>query len=67
MKLLKELWEKIKWRWKLREMDMQWYMMGGSCFGLHPPSFYYTHTPEEAKRIVDGELAELRKMIDELK
>lgn len=36
---------------KLREMDDIWELMGGSCWGLFPPSFYYTHTEEEIERI----------------
>ena len=65
MKLLKELWKKIKWRWKLKEMDDMWYLMGGGGFGGHPPSFCYKHTPEEVKRIHEEELAELRRLIKE--
>lgn len=66
MKFLTELWGKIKWRWKLKRMDDRWYMLGGNCFGLHPPSFYYKHSPEEARRIVNEEIECLRKMMDEL-
>lgn len=47
-------------------MDELWYMMGGNCFGLFPPSFYATHTPEEAERIEKEEIAKLREMINEL-
>lgn len=36
---------------KLWEMDRLWELMGGSCWGLFPPSFYYTHTEEEIERI----------------
>ena len=46
-------------------MDDMWYLMGGGCFGGHPPSFYYKHTPEEVKRIHEEELAELRRLIKE--
>lgn len=66
VKLLKELIHKIRFRLKLREMDEQWYLMGGNCFGLFPPSFYYTHTEEEIKRITAEEIAKLREIIDQL-
>lgn len=66
VKLLKELIHKIRFRLKLREMDEQWYLTGGNCFGLFPPSFYYTHTEEEIKRITAEEIAKLREIIDQL-
>lgn len=46
----------IELRVRLKRMDDWWYLMGGSCFGLFPPSFYYTHTEEEIKRVTDEEL-----------
>lgn len=49
---------------KLKRMDDWWYLMGGSCFGLLPPSFYYTHTEEEIKRTADEELDKLRAIRD---
>lgn len=42
-----------------------WYLMGGSCFGLFPPSFYYTHTEEEIKQITEETLGNLYDMIAE--
>lgn len=50
---------------KLKQMDDFWYFMGGNCFGLFPPSFYYTHTEEEIKRITDETMAELQALFDE--
>lgn len=49
--LLKKIIQKIKFRIKLMNMDMEWRIMGGGCFGF-PPSFYYTHTEEEIERII---------------
>ncbi|MGN0325310.1 MAG: hypothetical protein ACI4DW_03290 [Lachnospiraceae bacterium] len=66
VKLLKELIRKIRFRLKLREMDEQWYLTGGNCFGLFPPSFYYTHTEEEIKRITAEEIAKLREIIEQM-
>ncbi len=40
-------------------MDLEWKLMGGLCFGLFPPSFYYTHTDEEIKLIIE----ELREFL----
>jgi hypothetical protein len=62
---VKSLFKKIRFRMKLREMDDMWRLTGGGCFGDYPPSFYYTHTPEEAKRIKQEEIARLKAMLDE--
>ena len=62
----KRIIEKVKFRIKLKRMDDWWYYIGGSCFGLFPPSFYYTHTEEEVRRITDETLERLRSMIKEL-
>lgn len=64
---MRRLFEKILFRIKLWDMDRQWRMMGGNCFALFPPSFYYTHTPEEVERITREEIAEIRKILDEYK
>ena len=48
-------------------MDDLWYIMGGSCFGVFPPSFYYTHTEEEIKRITAEKMEKIQKMITEIK
>ena len=64
--LLKYLVCKIKFRHKLKKMDDWWYFMGGNCFGLFPPSFYYTHSEEEIKRIRDETLAKAYSMINQL-
>lgn len=63
---LKKKIQEIHFRAKLREMDDLWYSMGGNCFGLFPPSFYHTHTPEEIERITAETMEQLRAMIDEL-
>ena len=63
---LKILFYKIKTYRKLKKMDDWWYFMGGSCFGLFPPSFYCTHSEEEIKRIRDETLAEAYSMINQL-
>lgn len=62
---LKELKRKVLFKIKLREMDYRWELMGGSCWGLFPPSFYYTHTEEEIKQITTETIEKLQKMIDE--
>ncbi len=64
---MRRLFEKILFRIKLWDMDRQWRMMGGNCFALFPPSFYYTHTPEEVERITREEIAKIRKILDEYK
>lgn len=65
MDILKAVIGRIKFRIKLKRMDDMYYLMGGSCFGLFPPSFYYTHTPEEVERITNQVLEEIENLIDE--
>jgi len=64
---MRRLFKNILFHIKLWDMDRQWRMMGGNCFALFPPSFYYTHTPEEVERITREEIAEIRKILDEYK
>jgi hypothetical protein len=61
-----ELIHKILFRVKLVIMDDQWYYMGGNCFGLFPPSFYYTHTPEEIECITTEKMEKIQMAINEL-
>lgn len=63
---IKEWSDKIIFRIKLWEMDDWWYNTGGSCWGLFPPSFYYTHTEEEIERITKETRARIQDMIDKL-
>ena len=51
--LLKKIIQKIKLKIELIDMDIKWGIMGGRCFSLFPPSFYYTHTDEEIERIIN--------------
>lgn len=64
---IKSLCEKIWFRRKLKGMDELWRLFGGSCFGLFPPSFYYTHTQEEIERIGKEEIDKLKKLLEEFK
>lgn len=41
--------------------------MGGNSWGLFPPSFYYTHTQEEAERISAKAIEEIEELMDRLK
>ena len=63
VKTLKKIVKKIRFRIRLMRMDSLWRYYGGSAYDLFPPSFYYTHSREEIKRITEAELAELRQMI----
>ena len=62
---LKKMIDKVTFKIKLREMDSLWELMGGSCWGLFPPSFYYTHTKEEIEQITKETIESYQKMIDE--
>ena len=63
---IKEQIDKIVFRIKLQQMDDLWRDMDGSCWGLFPPSFYYTHTEDEIKRIKEETIKELYEMIEQL-
>lgn len=62
-----ELYRKVMFYKKLRYMDTIWRLYGGSCFGLFPPSFYYTHTKEDIERITNEKIKRLNKLIENLK
>lgn len=57
--ILRKIIEKIKLKIKLTKMDLKWKLVGVRWFSLFPPSFYYTHTDEEVKLIID----ELREFL----
>lgn len=65
-KKMKHMIKKILFKMKLREMDNRWYSSGKSGWSLFPPSFYYTHTEEEIKRITAETIERIRKIIEEL-
>ena len=62
-----KLWKEFDSKMKLMEMDRQWYLMGGICFGLFPPSFYHTHSEEEIKRCTDEIIMEIEKLLEKIK
>lgn len=66
IELLKNIIHKIMFRIKLEQMDDWWYYTGGNCWGLFPPSFYYTHTEEEVERITKETKARIQALIDQL-
>lgn len=55
--------EKWKLKNKLRKMDDEWYLDGGNCFGLFPPSFYYTHDEDEISCITQNEINKLKEIL----
>lgn len=65
IRIIKGWIDKIIFRIKLWEMD-EWYYTGGSCWGLFPPSFYYTHTEEEIERITAETRERIQALIDQL-
>lgn len=64
---MKKIKHKVMFKIKLREIDNMWEDMGGSCWGLFPPSFYYTHTEEDIERITKETIEDCQKMLDEFK
>ncbi|CDB30648.1 MAG: hypothetical protein V8T29_02315 [Oscillospiraceae bacterium] len=63
MKWLKKWIEKRRWKLKLERMDFIWYFYGGSSWQLFPPSYYYTHSPEEVEAETARILNELEAMV----
>lgn len=62
----KKMVQKVLLKIRLREMDDEWRLMGGSCWGLFPPSFYYTHTEKEIERITNETMERIKKMIEDI-
>lgn len=50
---------------KLFEMDWWWRFTGADSWGLFPPSFYRSHTKEDAERIREETVKSLREMIND--
>lgn len=65
--IFKKALHQIRFRMELKRMDDMWNFMGGYCFGEFPPSFYYTHTEEEIKRITAEKMETIQKMIEQFK
>lgn len=63
--IIRRIWNKIKFELDMWWMDSLWRYNGGHHKQLFPPSFYYRHTPEEAERIVEKDVAYLQDMIDQ--
>lgn len=63
---IKEFIRKRREKRKLEDMDRMWYLTGRSSWELFPPSFYYTHTPEEIKKETAELMERVHKLIDEL-
>lgn len=66
IRILKNTVRKICFRVKLKMIDDIWLFMGGNCFGMFSPSFYYTHTQKEIERITAEEEEKIRKLIRNL-
>ena len=66
-KIAAQIIKKIIFEIQCKRADDWWYMTGGSCFGVFPPSFYMKHTPEEAERITKEYFADLHARIDNMK
>lgn len=61
---MRKLIKKIIFQIKLWGMDHQWRFSGQSSYSMFPPSFYYTHTPEEIERLKREEIAKIRRILD---
>lgn len=46
----KKIYKLLKFNAQMHKLDKIWYFLGGNCFGIFPPSFYYTHTKEEIEQ-----------------
>lgn len=63
--MIEKIIKKIALYFKGVKADRNYYLAGRSCFSLFPPSFYITHTPEEAERIKKETIEELLKLLEE--
>lgn len=50
VKFVTKIYKVLKFTAQMQRLDKMWYFFGGSCFGIFPPSFYYTHTQEEIEQ-----------------
>jgi hypothetical protein len=66
MQRIKETFRKMKRKQELWCMDVFWYITGQSSWSLFPPSFYATHTPDEARRAEKETIESYRQLLDEL-
>lgn len=58
--------KKIIFEIRMHFMDFRWRMsVDRSCFDFYPPSFYYRYTPEERKKLIDKDMTEIRKMLED--
>lgn len=63
---LKKIIKQIRIKRELQIMDDVYYLTGQSCFSLFPPSFYYTHTPEEIERITQDEIRKIKELLEQM-
>ena len=66
IEMVGNLTKKVIFHIQLKQIDAEWYDRGGRCWGLFPPSFYYTHTEEEIERITTETRAKMQSLIDQL-
>lgn len=62
---VKRILSRLVQEYKYYRMDQKYYSFHFHCWDLFPPSFYVRYTPEEQKRIIDCEIAELRAMLEQ--
>lgn len=60
---MKKLFKRVRFELKMRRMDREWRMLGGPCFQMYPPSFYYRHTPEEIAEIKARDMKEMKELL----
>lgn len=64
--MFREIIQKIVHQIKLWQMDKKWYYTGASSWKLFPPSFYYTHSEEEARRITAEAVGRIQELINKI-
>lgn len=64
--MIKEFIQRIRRKEELRQQDELWEATGDPCWSLFPPSFYATHTKEEAEQAEREVLEECQKLIEQL-
>ena len=62
-----KIYKSLKFKAQMRRLDKMWYFLGGNCFGIFPPSFYYTHTEQEIEQQKKETIEKLKAILNAYK
>lgn len=64
VKMIIKIYKMLKLNAQMRRLDKMWYFFGGNCFGIFPPSFYYTHTEQEIEQKKKETIEKLKELLN---